>query len=1371
LTINGSGFDSTTVDQIIFPSGYIGSGSRISYSATQVVFSESMAGAAPGSYTVKVKNGASGTPSNGKTLTLIAQVSVSPGSGTAGTAFSYQGSGFTGSFEVTSHLRKPDGSEFATKQIATNSSGQFSDTISSGGFAAGTYQAWAVDNNTGISSSTVSFSVTAAPDSYSIAGRVTDSSNNALSGVTIALAGLANQSTITAEGGSYSFSALPPGDYTLTPSKSGYALTPFKWQFTSLRSNKSNVDFMGCPISGGISFDSITQSLSLIAGGSAESLIVRLRRVNYAGRLTLTVGALPTGVKATSISQPDAGDDGTISVLAYSDAPPIAGQVITITARGLEVASATATFTLNVTPGCQRPQISTSPQSQAVARGETVVLRVAGSGPGTLTYSWYQGPSGDTSHLLTLGTDNYTTPPVSTDSQYWARVANACGSADSGTALIKVKQTSEVSLVGFEVTQGTQDLGNNAILIEGKPTIVRTYVVSDTPLLTRLWDQFFGQPLAVRLDATRISGTQSTYLGSLQPENPNITIPGSMNRTDINSGFYFRLPPDWASGTLQMRLSAPGIICKEDGDAGGDCAVNVAFRESRGISFRIFRFTWTEGDTAHRPSDEEVAAVIDNIKKVFPLSKVRVTGLFEDRRSRPDTEDDFNTLLRDMLSRRDIDCLAGCSQCCTDYYLGLFKDYSLSKTKLCGMAPSIPSFVAAAYVSGFWGCKNGGVVAASHEVGHMLGRCHVRDDNRQDIKSVDDLYPYSEGIIGDPSHDFLGTDITPTTLTFFPRSRPTYDIMSYGKTAWPSDYFLKWVWEYLNTGKGGSEIIWDGSRSWCVPNSGSTSSALFAPLSPPANRVSLTGQEALTVSGELLLPEQAGTLESIYTIAGPGTVPTAKSGAFSIRFEDSGGRELGVYPFDAMISPEDPSRGSFVLTLPRPDGLFRVLLMRGSQVLASRCAFGGSPTVQMVYPNGGEVLTGDTAVVRWTASHPDGVTLTYALRYSADGGVTWRTLVSDVKSTEYEVDLTSLAGSQSALIRVLATDGFTTAQAQSATVFTVSERPPRVVVRSPVDSGLYVGQETIILEALVSDTIDADIPETNIAWSSDRSGILGTGRVVFIRASALPEGPHKVTVSARASRGTVGTSTVAIQVQRGADFTAASITSAASFISGATAGSIVTVFGSGLTSGVNGIVKAEKLPLPTQLAGTSVFVNGIPAPIFAVANIDGKEQINFQMPYEVAGYESVEVVVSTYNGNSAAIPVRLLPAQPGIFTMDGTTAAVLHAADYTLVTMGNPANRGEIVAVYATGLGPVTLSPSTGVAASSEQLSRTVDAVQVTIGGNPAEVLYSGLAPGLVGVYQVNVRIPWDAPAGEAALVISSGGATSKTASVAISAQ
>jgi len=215
-------------------------------------------------------------------------------------------------------------------------------------------------------------------------------------------------------------------------------------------------------------------------------------------------------------------------------------------------------------------------------------------------------------------------------------------------------------------------------------------------------------------------------------------------------------------------------------------------------------------------------------------------------------------------------------------------------------------------------------------------------------------------------------------------------------------------------------------------------------------------------------------------------------------------------------------------------------------------------------------------------------------------------------------------------------------------------------------------------------------------------------------------------------------------------FTAAGITNAASFLPGITPGGIATIFGSELTTGVRGrILAADRLPLPTQLAGTSVRVNGIDAPLFAVANVEGQEQINLQVPYELAGQATATVVVINSGVAGAPAQVPVLAAQPGIFTVPGTTlpggyslGVITHGADGRLVTRENPARRGEVVVIYATGLGPVSPAPRTGAPATAEPLSWTVTEPVVIMRGQRAEVQFSGLTPGFVALYQVNIRIP-----------------------------
>ncbi len=227
------------------------------------------------------------------------------------------------------------------------------------------------------------------------------------------------------------------------------------------------------------------------------------------------------------------------------------------------------------------------------------------------------------------------------------------------------------------------------------------------------------------------------------------------------------------------------------------------------------------------------------------------------------------------------------------------------------------------------------------------------------------------------------------------------------------------------------------------------------------------------------------------------------------------------------------------------------------------------------------------------------------------------------------------------------------------------------------------------------------------------------------------------------------------------------ITNGASFRSGVTPGSILTIFGTALTKGVDGVVLGGELPLPTQLKGTSVTIGGIPAPLFAIANVGGQEQINLQVPWEVGSQAIADVVVNNNGVKGQAVPMAILLFQPGVFTLDGLTGVILHA-DNRLVSGGLPAKKGEVVIIYATGLGPVSPEGRTGQAAPSSPLSLTTVRPVVTIGNAVAEVQFSGLAPGFVGLYQLNITIPGSAKSGVQSLIISMEGVKSRPVTIAI---
>ncbi|MBS1857401.1 MAG: hypothetical protein JST11_18680 [Acidobacteria bacterium] len=227
---------------------------------------------------------------------------------------------------------------------------------------------------------------------------------------------------------------------------------------------------------------------------------------------------------------------------------------------------------------------------------------------------------------------------------------------------------------------------------------------------------------------------------------------------------------------------------------------------------------------------------------------------------------------------------------------------------------------------------------------------------------------------------------------------------------------------------------------------------------------------------------------------------------------------------------------------------------------------------------------------------------------------------------------------------------------------------------------------------------------------------------------------------------------------------AASVTNGASFKSGISPGELITIFGTNLSNNVHGIAAFSQVPLPASLAGASVLIGGKAIPLFDVVNIGGTEQISAQAPFEIAGQQSVSIAINNGRTQSAAIQVPVAAAQPGIFLPDGVNGAFLHGADNSLVNAASPASAGEVVVLYCTGLGAVTPAGTTGAVASSTTLSNTNLAPTVTVGSTSAAVAFSGLAPALVGLYQINFTVPAGTPSGSANVVVTMNGVTSNVA-------
>ena len=164
VTIEGTGFDAkaSTVEVVDAAGRRVTAGTLTGRDPARLVATVALAGVSPGRYEVRVSN-PDGTRSNGATLTLAPQVTISPTRGRPGQPFTYVGRGFTGNSGATTHLQGPDGLEWQAKRYATSPEGTFEREISSGEFVPGTYAVWAMDDRTKITSPKATFEVVAPP--------------------------------------------------------------------------------------------------------------------------------------------------------------------------------------------------------------------------------------------------------------------------------------------------------------------------------------------------------------------------------------------------------------------------------------------------------------------------------------------------------------------------------------------------------------------------------------------------------------------------------------------------------------------------------------------------------------------------------------------------------------------------------------------------------------------------------------------------------------------------------------------------------------------------------------------------------------------------------------------------------------------------------------------------------------------------------------------------------------------------------------------------------------------------------------------------------------------------------------------------------
>ncbi|MEO8661416.1 MAG: IPT/TIG domain-containing protein [Bryobacteraceae bacterium] len=203
--------------------------------------------------------------------------------------------------------------------------------------------------------------------------------------------------------------------------------------------------------------------------------------------------------------------------------------------------------------------------------------------------------------------------------------------------------------------------------------------------------------------------------------------------------------------------------------------------------------------------------------------------------------------------------------------------------------------------------------------------------------------------------------------------------------------------------------------------------------------------------------------------------------------------------------------------------------------------------------------------------------------------------------------------------------------------------------------------------------------------------------------------------------------------------------SSALFTAGIAPGELITIYGSNMAPGT-----AVDATFPLTLNGVQVMVNNRPAPVYVVS----PGQISAVVPF--ATTELIASIKVINNGvSSNTVPAFINLTAPGVFTLPTGGigyAAALHT-DYTLISKDSPAKIGETVSLYVTGLGAVSPAVADGAPGpATPPYSLAVNPIVIYIGGVAATTSYIGLAPQLVGLYQINVTVPTGVASGDASV-------------------
>jgi hypothetical protein len=699
--------------------------------------------------------------------------------------------------------------------------------------------------------------------------------------------------------------------------------------------------------------------------------------------------------------------------------------------------------------------------------------------------AWFYGSGGHIYQFRSRARDNVgnlEAYPVSYDSQ-------------TGVATIDLYMRSP----GIEVNQEVQDLNNSVILIANKRTFVRCYAQS-------AGGTFFNVP--GRLRVYRNGG--ATYMGTLAPSNGggSISVKSSPDRSQLNDAYYFDVPTGWlGTGSVMFQCEVNTPLKYADYNYGNDAgSVTVNFNPSPPMNLLIVDVPYRSGGVVQHVRNVDRTLLESYIRRAYPINSLTVKWAYLDPPygSLPDAGTVDNDLFWDKFWNP--------FKFFPDFYARYYGMAIDNGGFMRGLAIGIPSTIAAGPAgvpgvnanpggaSGWDSDQSYGDWYGGHELGHTYGRYHAEFCGATGGAA----YPYPNGNISPSQVQFNAS-----TLYGFDTSTPTVippswkDIMTYCSNEWLSDFTYEGIYNRMVAEKG--------------------------VLQAQSHQQNPTASEHLVVTGRILTPTDVITLSTFFRV--PNSLDSVDhiSGTYHIRLLDVGNAQLLDYPFAPKFSPElDEPEGSIAEAVPWITGTHSIVILHDTTALITRTVSAHTPVITIAAPNGGELLSGSSYTVTWTASDADGDPLTYLLEYSADNGATWQLLGTNITQTQATIGLSLLPGTTQGLFRVWASDGVNTSFDASDAAFSVPFKTPSITSISPISGTTYVLSQTVTLEGSAFDAEDNVLGDAQLQWTSSLQGVLGTGSQ--LQVTDLITGTHVITLTATDSNNNTATATTVITV-------------------------------------------------------------------------------------------------------------------------------------------------------------------------------------------------------------------------------------------------